>query len=344
MRRLVIAMSALVLLAAPLAAAPAQSDFYSVSAVQAFMGRYKPHEDAARVPGAIKKLSELGALREPENAGMWVGFLSGVLASDPANADRVISAIGTLPAEDQWIVARAIAWSGLPDWRDVMRRAAPRLPAREVMVKRYLDNKLPRLEQLDLTLADPGFWGRVKKSVGLSEAKKKANTQLLDPGPEVLDALWGRYYATRNYQPVSSILSMLPMSKNRDDNERLTLGSMAKLTIAINASRDPDLLAMIKRARSYQSKAVNAVLDEAIEAADTANVSPIRSEAQAALTDLRGKGPQSSRNMAWWGKVGEGALSLGCVAAAVTGQAYMGVPCVVGGAMTSAVLRNLSGG
>ncbi len=48
---------------------------------------------------------------------------SGVLASDPANADRVISAIGTLPAEDQWIVARAIAWSGLPDWRDVMRRA-----------------------------------------------------------------------------------------------------------------------------------------------------------------------------------------------------------------------------
>jgi hypothetical protein len=331
MRRLVIAkllvmltVSALVLLATPVVAARAQTDFYSVSAIQAFMGRYKPHKDAARVPGAIKKLSELGALREPENAGMWVGFLSGVLASDPVNADRVIAAIGTLPAEDQWIVARAIAWSGLPDWRDVMRRAAPRLPAREVMVKRYLDNKLPRLEQLDLTLADPGFWGRMKKSVGLSEAKKKkTNAQLLEPGPEVLDALWGRYYATRNYQPVSSILAMLPMSKNRDDNERLTLGSMAKLTIAINASRDPDLLAMIKRARSYQSKAVNAVLDEAIEAADTANVSPIRSEAQAALTDLRGKGPQSSRNMAWWGKVGEGALSLGILSPAVKRHADM---------------------
>mgnify|MGYP000072390920 CR=1 FL=1 len=44
------------------------------------------------------------------------------------------------------------------------------------------------------------------------------------------------------------------------------------------------------------------------------------------------------------GKVGEGALSLGCVAAAVTGQAYLGVPCVVGGAMTSAVLRNIGSG
>jgi hypothetical protein len=160
----------------------------------------------------------------------------------------------------------------------------------------------------------------------------------------VLDALWGRYFATRNYAPVNRIVLMLPMSRDRDDAERLALGSMAKLTLAINASRDPELLTLLKRAKPYQRKAVAKLLDEAIEAADTANVTPIRNEAQAALIDLTSKGGQSTRNMAWWGKVGEGALSLGCVAAAVTGQAYLGVPCVVGGAMTSAVLRNISGG
>ena len=35
----------------------------------------------------------------------------------------------------------------------------------------------------------------------------------------------------------------------------------------------------------------------------------------------------------------EGAISLGCVVAAATGQIYLGIPCVVGGAATSAALR-----
>jgi hypothetical protein len=38
------------------------------------------------------------------------------------------------------------------------------------------------------------------------------------------------------------------------------------------------------------------------------------------------------------GPVGQGALALGCIAAAVTGHVELGIPCVVGGAALSAAL------
>jgi hypothetical protein len=36
--------------------------------------------------------------------------------------------------------------------------------------------------------------------------------------------------------------------------------------------------------------------------------------------------------------IGQGALALGCIAAAATGQVEFGIPCVVGGAASSAAL------
>ena len=58
--------------------------------------------------------------------------------------------------------------------------------------------------------------------------------------------------------------------------------------------------------------------------------------------DLKRYGPGSKRDIATWGKIGEGAIGLGCVAAAVTGQVALGLPCVIGGAATSAAVRYLS--
>jgi len=59
----------------------------------------------------------------------------------------------------------------------------------------------------------------------------------------------------------------------------------------------------------------------------------------AAIDELRRKGPGYRRDISLWGQVGEGALALGCIAAAVTGQVEFGLPCVIGGAATSAALR-----
>jgi hypothetical protein len=115
---------------------------------------------------------------------------------------------------------------------------------------------------------------------------------------------------------------------------------MAKYTLAINAGRNPDLLARVKWAETQpQPETVKPVLKEIIEAAETYESGKLRNEALAAIEELKRKGPGSKRDLSVWGQVGEGALAVGCIVLAVTGQVEFGIPCVVGGVATSAALR-----
>lgn len=135
------------------------------------------------------------------------------------------------------------------------------------------------------------------------------------------------------------IMSLLPWSAERDNVEKLTLGSMTKLTLAANAAHDVRLLKAVKRLRPRQPAAVQPMLREIIEAAETADVARIKKEAIAAVEALRKQGPGSKRDIAMWGQAGELAISLGCLGAAVAGQAQFGLPCVIGGALSTATLR-----
>jgi hypothetical protein len=131
----------------------------------------------------------------------------------------------------------------------------------------------------------------------------------------------------------------LPLSKDEDHVEKLTLGNMAKYTLANNAARDASLLALIKQAAAHQPAEAVAILNDVIEAAETVETARLRREALASIEDLRRKGPGSRRNMSLWGQVGQGALAAGCIAAAVTGHVELGLPCVIGGGVSSAALR-----
>jgi hypothetical protein len=161
----------------------------------------------------------------------------------------------------------------------------------------------------------------------------------LEATSEVLDTLWGYYFATGSYGPVGRILRMLPWTKDRDSADKLTVGSMAKYTLASNAAHDPDLLAMLRREVAREPDDVKPVLKEIIEAVDTMEIAHLRKEALAAIDDLKRKGPGSKRDLSTWGQIGQGAVALGCVAAAATGQVEIGIPCVVGGALGSAALN-----
>jgi hypothetical protein len=133
--------------------------------------------------------------------------------------------------------------------------------------------------------------------------------------------LRGEDFATGNYRPVSRIIGMLAWAKDNDSVERLTLGSMAKYTLASNAARDTALLAMVKRARDdARYKELFPALKQVIEAAETVEVARLRKEALAAIEELRRKGPGYRRNVSMWGQVGQGALALGCIAAAATAR------------------------
>jgi hypothetical protein len=257
-----------------------------------------------------KAASALGLFRDMETAGVYVGFMAGVIESNPKQAEKLIAKMFPMPPEDQVAIVRAVAYSGHPQWKELLRKFSERMPARAVLIDRFVSGKLPLLQQMPL-----------------------------DKGAGPLDMLWGKYFATGSYEPILRMVSILEWSKDVNNVDRLTVGSMTKLTLATNASRDKRLLDMLKASMRHENKETRAVLGEVIDAAETFEFGQVRREAMASIEQLKTKGPASARNTLWWGQVGQTALALGCVVAGAMGQVQVGIPCIVGGAASSAALK-----
>ena len=284
--------------------------FTSPEAIQHWIKGYRGLAEPERLPAAVKAMSRLGMLREVDSAGLYFGFTAGVIGANPAFADALLGAMFPLPPEDQIVIVRAIAWSGLPDWKALMARFVERMPAKGVLIDRHLRGRLPELMTLPLEDNAAG-----------------------------IDALWGYYYATGSAEPVKRLIAALAWSTDRDDADKLTAGSMIKLTLAVNASRDLELMTILKRQAIHQTKATARPLAEVIEAAETHETAKLRKDALAAIGDIKQKGGATKRDVSFWGQVGVTALALGCVAASVMGQVQLGLPCIVGGATATAALK-----
>jgi len=255
----------LVALLAPSAAPASQNEFLSRAAVIEWIDNYRNKPDPSRMPDAVRALSTSGALREPETAGFYVGFVAGVLGANPMEAERLIANMLPLPPADQWLVVRAIAYSGLPAWKSLLARIAAKVPARRGMIDAYLTGALPTLDAIELDKS-PTFLEQVGAHFGV---KQKAPAVSYGRNPELVDTLWGQYFAAGQYRPIWRIITLLPWSKDRDSGERLTVGSAAKYTLANNAARYPDLMALIKDKAAYQEADVRPILKEVIHAAET---------------------------------------------------------------------------
>ena len=310
-------------------------EFLSREAVVTWVDSYRHRPEPARVPSAVRALSKAGALRDPESAGFHVGFVAGVLGANPAQAEALVGKMLPLPESDQWLVVRALAYSGLPQWKQVLRKTAPRLPARQAMIDRYIEGTLPTLDAIELDKS-PTLFEKMQMHVGIKITSPEVS---FGKNPELLDTLWGQYFATGEYRPIYRILAMLPWAKDRDSVERLTVGSMAKVTLANNATMYPDILLLLKSMAKYQPEEVAKPLAEVIQAAETAQAPRLKKEALASIEEIKRKGPGFRREMTVWGYVGQGAIAVGCIAAAVVSLTAAGIPCVVGGAVTSASLN-----
>src|SRR5262249_7481131 len=312
----------------------------SLESVQKWMYGYRAKPEPGRLPEAIWALNQLGALKDPETSGIYVGFLGGVLGANPAKADELLAKLFPVPAAEQWVIVRAIAYSGHPQWKHLMLKYAARMPARKVMIEKYLARELATLNEVPLEHPDPGLMAKLRGYFSFgSENKSAAKGLTFENNPELLDTLWGYYFASGAYGPILRVVSVLPWSKDRNSVDKLNVGSMAKYTLSMYAMRDPGLLDLLKREVNHQPKEVVAVLNEVIESADTADIGRIRKDALAAVEELKRKGPGYKRDISFWGQVGEGAISLGCVAAAALGQVEFGIPCVLGGAATAAAVH-----
>ncbi len=321
---------------------PHGPDFTTTDAVLRWINAYRTKPDFNQVGAAVRALSALGALRDTENSAVYVGFVAGALRTHPQRAGELIEKMLLIKPEDHWFIVRTVAWSGLPNWRELLTRYADRMPTRRVMIERLTSGKLPTLDAIAFDRS-PTAWERLKGyTAPIGEfftGRKEEAPVRLQVSPEVLDSLWGYYFATGGYEPLERILLMLLLSKERDSVDKLTVGAMAKFTLASNASHDLKLLAMMRREAPRQPEEVRPILNEIIEAVDTMEITYLRKEALAAIEDLKRKGPGSKRDLSTWGQVGQGVVALGCVAATAAGQVELGIPCVVGGALGSATLN-----
>jgi hypothetical protein len=330
-----IAALAALLALVPDAAQAAKVEFISRNDVTEWIDSYRTKPEPARMPAAIQALSKAGALRDPEAAGFHVGFAAGVLGANPARADELIAKMLPLPDADQWFAVRVIAYSGLPEWRDLLRRHASRLPARKDMIDRYLEGRLLTLDEIELDKS-PTWLEKVYAQMG---GKPPAKGMSYGGNPELLDTLWGRYFASGDRKAIWRILTILPWSNDDDSLERLTVGSAAKYTLANNAARYPDVLALLKERAPKQPEAIRKPLAQVIKAAETMQTAEIRKEQLAMIDSVKRTGSGTKKNLKLWGYVGQGAIAIGCIAASAVSLTALGLPCVIGGAVSSAALN-----
>lgn len=279
----------------------------------AWINGYRINPEPKRLPAAIKAMQQFGITKDMDQAGVYIGFTAGVIGSNPDDAEKLVASCFPMPPEDQVLLIKAIAYSGLPDWKDFLIKFVERMPARKVLIDKFLFANKPVLADLPM-----------------SE----------DSTP--IDINWGYYFATGSEAPVRRIVSALAWTLDKNEIEKLTIGAMAKWTLAQNASRDADLLAMLKTIASEDKADIRAPLRDVIEAAETLELAKIRKQALASIEELRTKGPEKVRNYNWWGQAGQTVLALGCVAAGALGQVQFGIPCVVGGAASTAALKYLA--
>lgn len=292
------------------AAPPSRHPFATSQLILKWINGYRAKPEPQRLSQAVQAMSALGLFRDLEAGGVYVGFVAGILGDNPATAEKLIAAMFPMPPEDQVAIVRAIVYSGLPDWKDLLARFAERMPARKVLIERHLAGKLPSLDKLPL-----------------------------DTSAAAVDAHWGYYFATGRFATVDRIVEMLAWAKDANNVERLTSGQMAKWTLANNALQDKELLDHLKAEMRRRPKPIKEQLAEVVEAAETFETAKIRRDATAAIEELRRKGPESTRNFGFWSTAGQTVLALGCITAGALGHAEIAVPCVIGGAASSAALK-----
>ena len=288
------------------ATTPAQPVFVSADHISQFMNTYRQKPNAWRLPAAVQAMSDYGLLSDEESAAVHIGFIAGVLGANQMKAEKLIAAMLPLRADGQAIVIKAVAFSGLPNWKGILNDVMDRMPERKILIDRYVTGGAPLLMDM------PVDQGRT------------------------LDMLWGYYLATGSYQPVQRIISALPWSNERDDLEKLVVGSMAKWTLATNAAKDQSLLELFYAESKVVPEKVAKPLKEVINAVEIAETGQIKKQAVAAIEELKIKGPASKRTIAWGTELGATALALGCVAASALGHPEVGIPCVIGGASVQA--------
>ena len=213
-----------------------QGAFTSPDQLMDWISNYRDHKEPARVPAAVHAMKDYGLFGDEEKAWFCTGFIAGVLGANPKDGPGMISKMFPMPDKEQAVIIRAIAYSGRPDWRELLEKNTSKMKLRRPLIDDFLAGKRPTLMTLPLDHGgSPGIY-----------------------------ALWGYYVATGQHEPVVRIMEALRWSKTKADSgfsfrkvfsgwgsdpsavEKITTGGTAKWTLASYAERDRELLALYR--------------------------------------------------------------------------------------------------
>ena len=311
------------------AAPEPQGAFTSPDRLMDWMSNYRNHKTPSRVPAAVHAMKDYGLLADEEKSWFCTGFIAGVLGSNPKDGPALIPRMFPMPDKEQAVIIRAIAYSGRPDWRDLLEKNSSRMPLRRPLIDDFLAGKRPTLMELPLDSGgSPGIY-----------------------------ALWGYYVATGQYEPVVRIMQALRWSKRKDDSgfsfrkvftgwghdpsavEKITTGGTAKWTLASYAERDRALLALYRAEYARQPQDIAVPLKDVIDAAEIFEAEKIRKDQFGAIEDAQKAQMTNEAGMTKGATAGSIAIATGCVAASALGQAYIALPCVLGGALYTGAVK-----
>src|SRR5262249_13233465 len=112
----------------------------SVSAVTAneaipnWINGYRHRPDPDQLPSVVRALSAMQAFKAAESSGAYIGFIAGVLGSNASHANDLIAKMLAIDPADHWVLVRAIAYSGLPNWRELLATFVDRMATRRAMI------------------------------------------------------------------------------------------------------------------------------------------------------------------------------------------------------------------
>jgi hypothetical protein len=288
---------------------------------------YRSHKAPSRVPAAVQSMRELGLFRDEEKAAFCTGFIAGVLGDNPKDGPRLVAKMLPMPDKDQAVLIRAIAYSGRPDWRDLLTKFKDRMPLRGPLIDSYTSGEAKTLMQVELDKAT------------------------------VIYTLWGYYVATGQYQPVVRIMQALRWSKNKNDGnfsvkkifsgwrndpsavDKISTGATAKWTLASYAERNRDLLSLYRAEYERQPPEIAKPLRDVIVAAEAFESEKVRKDQFGAIEDAQKLQATNEAGMSKAATAGSIAIATGCVAASALGQFYIAVPCVIGGALYTGAMK-----
>lgn len=294
-----------------------------------WVSNYRKHRNPSRVPAAVKAMNTYGLFGDEEKAWFCTGFIAGVLGSNPKDGASLVGRMLPLPDKEQGVIIRAIVYSGRPDWRELLEKFSPRMPLRRPLIDDFLSGKRPTL--MDLQLDHGG-----------------------SPG---IYALWGYYVATGQHEPVVRIMDALRWSKKKSDSafsfrkifsgwghdpgafDKIAAGGTAKWTLASYAERDRELIKLYRAEYGRQPEEISLPLKDVIEAAEIFESETIRKDQFGAIEDAQRRQLTNEAGMTKGATAGSIAIATGCVAATALGQAYIAVPCVLGGALYTGAVK-----